>query len=149
MKTKVFLFSLLLFFSPMSHAGWSGSIGYHNPPGATLGVNLMHLWSRWAFEVGLGYARIGNDNNNDSTILAGDLNLKYLFGGRGFRPYAQFGTGYGFGTGQDGDGVGIGIGDSFFGGLGFFAMGRDVYGYASVNIGHGDGFLQVGVGVPF
>lgn len=149
-KIKTLLFSFLVLHSSTSLAGWSVNLGYNNPPGATLGVNLMHLWSRWAFEVGLGYARIDSEQDNrSSTILAGDLDLKYFLGGRGFRPYAQVGTGYGFGSGKDGEGVGIGIGGSFYGGFGFFAMGRSVYGYASANVGHGDIFLQAGVGVPF
>jgi hypothetical protein len=88
------------------------------------------------------------DNDGDSTekvaAVAGDLDMKYLFGSGGFRPYVQAGTGYGIGAGNKS--VGLGIGGSVYGGLGFFAMGSSAYGYVSFNTGS---FMQAGVGFDF
>ena len=143
----------LCFVSLPAQAGWSWGIGYHNPPGATLGLNFMHLWSNWAFETGIGYigsSENWNNRDNDSTTytLGGDVNLKYLFGGKGFRPYLQGGFGAGLSTSTSGSvGAGTSISHPFFGG-GIFLFGQGVYMYAGLLVINAS-TLQIGIGLPF
>ncbi len=133
-------------------AGWSWSLGYNNPPGATVGLNFMHLWSNWAFEVGIGAVQVKDENsttnNEDAKTLqvAGDVDLKYLFGSGWFRPYLQGGMGAGIGV-KSGDetSAGAGIGGGYFGG-GIFMIGNPFYLYASYN---SPSFAQVGIGFGF
>lgn len=146
---KIFIILFFLVISAKAQQGWSLNLGYNNPPGATVGLNFMYLWSKWAFEIGAGSAKV-NDKNNSSTelsILTGQVDLKYLFGSGGFRPYAQLGTGYALSSNNNS--AGLGVGGSLYGGLGFFGMGSSVYGYASYNLGNASsssGFIQLGIG---
>lgn len=143
---------------PLAHAsassGWSWGIGYHNPPNATIGLNFMHLWSNWAFEVGLGYINSTESNSSNSTnsssnnknlnlAIAGDMNLKYLFGSGGFRPYLQGGT-YAGVAAQTGNSSGASASlSSGFAGLGFFIMASSFDFYISY-VTAGNGSLQLG-----
>lgn len=152
-----FIFSIK---SWSSSSGWSWGIGYHNPPNSTIGVNFMHLWSQWAFEVGIGYINSSESNsrnssntssssssssNNDVSVSAGgDLNFKYLFGYGTFRPYIQGGTFFGIGA-RSGDNSGAtASANGGFGGLGFFIMSSSVDFYISY-ISAGNGSLQFGL----
>jgi len=60
-KKSVLALCFLLFSAPaFARASlWSVGLGYHNPPGATVGLNFMHLWSHVAFEAGIGYIGTG------------------------------------------------------------------------------------------
>ncbi|WP_234996138.1 hypothetical protein [Pseudobacteriovorax antillogorgiicola] len=145
-------------------ANWTLNLGYHNPPGATVGVNFLYFSSDWAFEVGIGWvdadaetddedddaADTSDDDDEDSVSVraSGALNFKYFLGSGGFRPYLQIGVGAGIGAkaGDDDSGVGAGVGGGY-GGLGIMAGSPSFYGYASYNIGRGsDGFIQLGFG---
>jgi hypothetical protein len=140
------------FFAPRAEAkGWSWGVGYHNPPGATIGVNFMHLWSNWAFETGIGYIGVGESWNRDgereatSFTVAGDVNMKYLFDGRTFRPYLQGGFGAALSTATNGS---VGAGTSLshpFAGAGLFIFGRKFYFYASYLFVN-ENALQLGIG---
>jgi len=138
-------------------SGWNWGVGYHNPPNATIGLNFMHLWSQWAFEAGIGYVNSTESNNNSSSStsstgsktnninvsVAGDINLKYLFGSGNFRPYIQGGTYVGVGA-QTGNSSGASASlSSGFAGLGFFIMGSSVDFYLSY-VTSGNGSLQLG-----
>lgn len=137
-----------------SAEGWSFNIGYHNPPGATAGLNFMRLWTNWAFELGVGY--IGKSeswNEKDGThdsyySVGGDLNMKYLFRQGFFRPYLQGGFGVGVSTSGKGD---VSAGASIthpFGGAGLMFMGSSAYfyiGYLFLNAGE----PQAGLGFNF
>jgi hypothetical protein len=150
-----FIFGCLL--TPAAHAGsgWSWGIGYHNPPNATLGLNFMHLWSNWAFELGLGYVNSTETNSTNSSnqssstsnvnlSVAGDINLKYLFSSGGFRPYLQGGTYAGVGArAGDSSGASASVGGGFVG-AGFFIMGSSVDFYLSF-ITAGSGSVQLGL----
>lgn len=139
----------------MAASGWSWGFGYHNPPNATLGLNFMHLWSQWAFELGLGYVNSSeNDSSNDTNSssnqkninvsIAGDLNLKYLFGSGSFRPYIQGGS-YAGVSAQGGNQTGANASlNGGFLGLGFFIMSSSVDFYISY-ITAGKGSLQLGL----
>lgn len=149
MNQLILSLCILLPSTSFAVQGWSWNLGYNNPPGATVGVNLMHQWTRWAFEVGVGSAKVTDsaDSTAEVTVLAGQLDMKYLWGASGFRPYAQLGTGYAAGSGNGS--AGLSVGGSAYGGLGFFAMGSSVYGYTSYNLGNAagsSGFVQAGIG---
>lgn len=158
---NVFIAVALMTIIPLSKSlagssGWSWGIGYHNPPNATLGLNFMYLWTNWAFEVGLGYinstessssssSSSSSNNNNDVNLsVAGDINLKYLFGSGTFRPYLQGGSYAGVAAHSgSGSNVGASVGGGFAG-LGFYLMGGsfDFYlGYVTA----GNGSLQLGL----
>ncbi len=152
--TMITIVNILFLTNPvMAGSGWSWGVGYHNPPNATLGLNFMHLWTNWAFEVGLGYinstesksanSNSNTSNNNVNLAVGGDLNLKYLFSSGTFRPYVQGGTYLGMAA-QSGDhsGAGASVGGGFAG-LGFFIMGSSVDFYISY-ITAGNGSLQFG-----
>ena len=148
-------------FPERADANWTLNLGYHNPPGATVGVNFLYLSSGWAFEIGIGWvdADATDDEDDDSTNssdddedsvtvrASGGLNFKYFLSGGGLRPYLQIGVGAGVGAkAGDDSGVGAGVGGGY-GGLGILAGGRDLYVYGSYNIGSGsNGFLQAGFG---
>lgn len=110
---KLMAVSLLLGSVPALASGWRVSAAYNNPVGADLGVNVMHLWSNFAFEVGVGHIGGGKGNGG----VSGDLDFKYLFGSSGWRPYLEAGLGYGLSGGDDG--VSFGAGGPFGGG-GFY-----------------------------
>lgn len=137
---------LLLFILPTTSFanGWSLNLGYNNPPGASVGLNFMYLWQKWAFEIGAGSAKVKDSNNTDVSVLAGDIDLKYLFGSGGFRPYLQAGTFYNTNTGNNN--ASVSVGGSSYMGVGFFGMGNSVYGYTSYNVGGGTGYFQIGIG---
>lgn len=130
---------------------WSAGLGYHNPPGATVGLNLMDLWTNWAIEIGVGY--IGSSENwnskNNVYSVGGDLGLKYLFrSGDVFRPFFVGGISDGLATSTAGT---VSAGASLtnpFGGAGFYLMGKEFYFYASYLILNA-GEVQAGIGFPF
>jgi len=162
MKIKIFLVLFFLFSAQAygGKTGWSFNVGYHNPPGATVGANFLHFWDHLALELGIGWldlkssSRQGNSQNgsNGSSSLgvAGDVNLKYLFLDRVFRPYIQGGLSIGSTTSAgDNTGVAAGVGGGFFGG-GIFLTGQKVYGYGSLNSAGGlNTFIQAGLGFYF
>ena len=153
-KLKLLACSFVLLFTSNSFAGWNWGIGYHNPPGSTLGVNFMYLWSAWALELGIGSIDGGTSNNNSSNdnstlSIGGDINLKYLFGSGFFRPYLQGGMGLGTGlTIGDNTGAGAGTGGIFFGG-GAFLMANPFHIYLGLITDGGDFGTQAGIGFPF
>ena len=134
----------------LASSGWSWGVGYHNPPNATIGLNFMHLWSNWAFEVGIGYINsTDNENSSDSDSknlnlsLAGDINLKYLFGSGAFRPYLQGGTYAGMAA-KAGNSSGASASlNNGFAGAGFFIMSSSFDFYISY-VTAGNGSLQLG-----
>jgi hypothetical protein len=136
-------FLALVFLANPSQArggGWSLNIGYHNPPGADVGANFLYQWSNWAFELGIGSISVSdsstNNNNQSSAGLGGDLNLKYLFGNGGFRPYLQGGVlvGTGATVGEnESTGASASTGSGFVG-LGIMAeLGSSAYIYLGGN----------------
>ncbi|MBX3019971.1 MAG: hypothetical protein KF767_18940 [Bdellovibrionaceae bacterium] len=141
MKMRVFAVLLVVMTVLPARADWTWNIGYHNPAGAEVGLNLLHFWNNWAFEIGAGYF-----NAQDSKVtIAGDLDMKYLFGSGWFRPYLMGGVGYGTGAlFEEGGGVSAGAGGGFLGG-GVFLKGRPFYFYAGVAAGRGT-TVQAGLG---
>jgi hypothetical protein len=137
--------------------GWSFNVGVHNPPGSLVGANFLHFWSHLALEMGVGWLDASSSNRNGTTgngtanlAVAGDINLKYLFLDRVFRPYIQGGFGAAtVTTVGDNTGASAGVGGGFFGG-GIFICGQKVYGYGSINSAGGlNTFLQGGLGFYF
>jgi len=138
------LFSLILIASPSfaKGGGWSLNIGYHNPPGADVGANFLYQWSNWAFELGIGNIAVSDSNSSStnnsqsSAGIGGDLNLKYLFGNGGFRPYLQGGVLVGTGAtvgNNDTTGASASTGSGFIG-LGIMAeVGSSAYIYLGAN----------------
>lgn len=151
------LFVLLFGWSTMAQANWSWNLGHNNPPGATVGLNFMYLWTNWAFEIGVGGVSQSSstDSNGDetkSTSVLGDMNFRYLFrSGQVFRPYLQVGAGSAatVTTGDNTD-AGAGVG-GLYGGAGIYLMGNPFYVYAGlVSGGRGSGSsMQYGVGFSF
>lgn len=124
---------------------WSMNVGVSNPPGASLGLNFMYLWTNWAFEFGIGQVGSSTNNSNTTTVsTSGDLNFKYLFRSGWFRPYLQAGSGVGLSVGS---GASAGTG-SAFGGVGIFALGQPIYAYISYLFGNTNG-PQFGIGYRF
>lgn len=151
---QVSVFGFILLMVPLAEAsyGWSWNLGYNNPPGATVGLNFMHLWTQWAFEVGVGGVQQSQGVNATTgqetkvTSVLGDLNLKYLFSSGTVRPYLQVGTGTSASiVSQSGTSLSAGVGGLYYGG-GLFLMGSSFYLYLSVNSGGGSGYPQVGLG---
>jgi hypothetical protein len=141
------IFVSIFFISNLSIAqGWSWNVGYNNPPGSLLGFNVMHTWTNWIFEFGIGSASSAkNENGNSVTALAGGVNLKYLLGTGGLLTYVQGGSGAGIATG--GGTTTLGVGGSGYGGLGLLAQGTNWYGYGSGNYAsNGGAFVQIGFG---
>lgn len=149
--------------------GWGWNVGYHNPAGATVGLNLQYLGASWAFETGIGWLDVrqdkqpsggssssNNSSSNDgktttSVTASGDVDVKYFLtgggGGGGVRVYLQGGVGVGLGAGSGGAGIGTGGG---FGGLGLLFGGSKVYAYAAYDLDSArDGFVQAGIGTTF
>ena len=119
MKKTVFLCLALL--TPSAFAGWTGNLGYNNPPGS-IGLNFLYLATKWGFEAGIGRVNADSttddsstkeDESSSSVGLTGDLNLKYFFTRGTFNPYMQAGVGAGIGA--SGSGVGAGLGGGFLG----------------------------------
>lgn len=139
--SRVLLIVFALLFARPAAADWTWNIGYHNPAGSVVGVNLLHFWNKWAFEIGAGYFNAADDR----VTIAGDLDFKYLFGSSWLRPYVMGGVGYGTGAlFGDGGGVSAGTGGGFLGG-GIFLKGRPFYMYLGVAAGSGT-TAQVGLG---
>lgn len=135
---RILLVLCLLGPGAASAAGWSFNIGSHNPPGSTLGVNFMHLWTNWAFEIGVGGVQGSKttDSNGDetrSTTAYGALSLKYLFRSGVVRPYLMIGSGSAatVSSGEDTT-AGADVGGTFFGG-GIFLMGNPFYVYLGLS----------------
>jgi len=129
-------------------------LGWHNPPGATVGLNAMWLWTNVAAELGLGWVKLDSVDTNSNTdqdtstmVILGDANLKYLFMSGALRPYIQggFGTGVYAAVGDVND-FDIGIGGGFLG-AGLYLMVGGGYLYGSYNLTGEEGrFAQAGVG---
>lgn len=132
--------------------GWSWNIGYHNPPGATVGLNFLYQWTNFAFEAGVGSidsknnnssSTTGGENKSNTVTVGGDINLKYLFGSGWLRPYLQGGVMTG--VAADNDSAGAGTGSGFWGG-GLFLQGNPFYFYLGANVlrSNTDGFAGLG-----
>jgi len=154
---KVLGLTIALLAAPPALAGWSLNIGWHNPPNSTLGINFLYIGSALAFEIGVGALDFGsedaNNTENDDTARAGiygDVNVKYLFGSSGLRPYVQAGLGAGLAAkvGSDTRG-GAGLSGPF-GGIGILGDAKSWYAYASYNVAPQQvTFAQVGLGFSF
>ena len=145
---------LFLLPASLAHADWTLNIGWHNPPGSTLGVNFLYLGQAWGFEAGIGAVNLAaegtaaqDDRDNAHLSISGALNVKYFFGSGGVRPYAQVGFGAGIGaTVGDDAGAGGGVGGPFAG-LGIFGDAGKWYVYAAYNVWQNSGGSpQAGVG---
>ena len=155
-RLTIFVSLFLTLFSERSWAlGWSWNLGYNNPPGALVGLNFMRLGSKVAFEVGIGGVQQskGTDSTTNqetkSISLLGDINLKYLFRDRVFRPYVQIGAGSSASVvTNSGASAGVGVGGAYYG-AGFFIIPDPGYGYFSLNSGGGSGYFQFGLGSFF
>ena len=141
---------------------WTLNVGYHNPPGADVGVNLLYWGTRWNFEAGLGWIdaktqttkdkdTATNDNkkktNEFSVALAGDLNIKYRLATGSVAPYLQCGMSAGVGASvgaQNNAGAGAG---GPFGGFGLMFGHPHFYGYTAYNVwSQTSGQFQAGLG---
>lgn len=116
-----------------ARGGWSWNIGYHNPPGAQVGLNFLYQWTNFAFEAGVGSidSKSSGSSNTNTVTVGGDANLKYLFGSGWFRPYLQGGVMTGVAANNDNAGAGTGSG--FWGG-GIFLEGNPFYFYLGANM---------------
>lgn len=153
---RSFVFVIALCASTPASAGWSWNLGYHNPPTSTLGINFMHLWSNWAFEIGVGSldskksnsdtTNSSSENTSNTVSVGGDMNLKYLFSSGWFRPYLQGGVM--MGTAANSSGAGVGTGSGFFGG-GLLLKGNPFYFYIGANVIGGSTDAHAGLGFDF
>lgn len=133
--------------TPLS-AKSSINVGYHNPPGSTVGINGLWVWDNIGLELGLGWLNVASDDDSNSSSVhaAGDINLKYIFSGQSVRPYLQGGYGLGLGASAgDSTGASAGLGGGFAG-IGLMFGGAKYYAYASGNYSTSV-FGQFGVGV--
>lgn len=153
MKRLILALLLTTSIPSAAHArGWSWNIGYHNPPGATVGLNFLHQWTNFAFEAGIGSIdskRTDDPNTNEdesktnTVTVGGDINLKYLFGSGWARPYLQGGVMTGVAANNNSAGAGTGSG--FWGG-GLFLQGNPFYFYLGANVlrSNTEGFAGLG-----
>lgn len=147
----------VVFAASLAKAEWAWNIGYHNPPSSQVGLNFAYFWTKWAFEIGIGYVNIDdkdkdnkNEEDDDTNIrVGGGINMKYLFSYGVVRPYLQggFGMATGIDVGDDAS-AGAGLGGGYFGG-GLYIKSSSVHVYASYNVGNSTSFLQAGLGFPF
>lgn len=156
---KAFLVFFSFFYAIQSGslfgAVWSGSLGYHNPPNALGGANVMGLWTNFAFEAGVGYfdaSFVNTDSTTDKDTaavqIAGDINGKYIFSGSSWRPYLQVGLGslVGASVGEK-SGASADLGGGFAG-LGiFYGLGKGGYGYGSAIFWSEVVTGQLGIGI--
>ncbi len=163
MRIKLCLALLgVLATTPAAANGWTLNLGYQNPAVSTYGLNFLHFWTDWAFEIGIGWVDVDSQANKDDDTdsggedddsasaalsIAGDLDMKYMLAGGKFRPYVQGGVGYGIGAAAGDDaGFGAGIGGVFVG-IGLLAGSPDLYVYAAYSVFSSKaGFIQAGVG---
>lgn len=136
---SILLMLLSSLASNSAFADVSLGAGWHNPPGAEFGVNLMFAGKNLALELGVGRAdadTYDGDNRKDddaddtaavSTI--GDIDLKYMFLSGAVRPYLQGGFGLALSGRAGGDaGASASTGDSFVG-AGLLFKGSALFGY--------------------
>jgi hypothetical protein len=146
-------------------SNWTLNLGYHNPPGATVGFNFLYWGNPLIFEVGIGWIDVDtldepeNDDTSSTPVdaedeedgvdvaVAGAINLKYLLSQGTIKPYLQLGTGAGTrlqaGDQNDIDG---GFG-GLYGGIGLLAGDPGFYAYGAYNINsHENSFIQAGIG---
>jgi hypothetical protein len=144
----VLIFSAI-FGSRTAHAGWGIDIGYHNPPGANVGVNFTYFWANWAANMGVGSINTTGTNNSNTATVLGDFNMQYLFGANTVRPYLQGGITLGSSaTVGSGGGVAVGTGAGFLGG-GIMLKGRPVFGYVGGHVFSGANEICAGIGYEF
>lgn len=84
----------LLTIPSNAYANFTLNLGYQNPVGSTVGLNLLYLAQPLSFEIGVGWIQASTDPAM-RLALGGDLDLKYFFSASGLRPYLQAGLGYG------------------------------------------------------
>jgi hypothetical protein len=147
------VFSVIIFLSVFgsrtTHAGWGIDIGYHNPPGANVGVNFTYFWANWAANMGVGSINTTGTNNSNTATVLGDFNMQYLFGANTVRPYLQGGITLGSSaTVGSGGGVAVGTGAGFLGG-GIMLKGRPVFGYVGGHVFSGANEICAGIGFEF
>jgi hypothetical protein len=115
----------------------------------------MHLWSKWAFEVGIGSfdskksssdTSTSGENKSNTVTVGGDINLKYLFGSSWLRPYLQGGVLVG--TATNSSGAAVGTGSGFFG-AGLLLKGNPFYFYIGANLIGGSTDAHAGLGFDF
>lgn len=157
MKNQIFRFFAIALVSVSCNyasAEWGANAGYHNPPGSNIGVNFMYQWTNWAFEAGVGgvdtsSSSTTNSSSSTSTLsVGGDVNLKYLFGGKGVRPYLGAGVLLGTSASAGGStGVSAGSGTSFF--TGGIMAGSRTYFYLGGNLYSSRIELSLGLGFNF
>lgn len=136
----------LLLATPSAFGQWSANLGIKNPFTSDLGVNFLHVWPRWAVEVGLGTISVDDQADDTSGInLGGGVNGKFMFKEGLFRPYVQ--AGLGLSSGVTGRGAGLGS-DGILFGFGLFVWATEFYIYGSYNAVNGQGFFQMGIGFP-
>ncbi len=151
----IFMTLTILFFAQTGFASWSVNIGWHNPPAASLGVNVLKDFGYVGLEAGTGYFRLGNDDddtnlseNKNAFILVGAANLKFFYPMSFGRPYLQVGADWRFGGEVSRESsLGVSSGKPY-GGLGvLIGNTSSFYGYSSVNIGNKKIFGQIGLGL--
>lgn len=142
----------LLVATPPCLAQFTLNLGYQNPAPALLGLNGQYLLPNLAIEVGLGWANLKPDEEEESDkrratlTLLGGVNLKYLFLTGAFRPYLEGGftlqNNYYLATKLGAD---LSTGPPFFG-FGALIGSAPLYGYLGAVYLQSQIFAQVGVG---
>ncbi len=140
-------------FSTDAFAGFGLNLGYDNPRGSDIGLNLLFRGSNFGGELGFGYVD-GVLDGDQRIYTNGDFDLKFFIGKGGkVEPYVQVGTSYWFSVN---DGVNFHIGDSWFAGLGLMAStqggGKGLMGYFAADYLFGTSnkfYWEAGIGFGF
>jgi hypothetical protein len=143
---------MFLFAGSAKASDVSLNLGYQNAYRPdTIGINLMHSWTNFAYEFGFKLMD-ANGDRDFAEELVGAVSLKYIFANSAMTPYVQFGYTFDLYAKGDDDKKELKLEfHDWYAGLGFM-VGRlsGVYGFGSFNFYNGSDkgtlFAQVGVG---
>lgn len=89
---------------------WGALVGYNNPAGSRVGLNLLYQGAPWGFEFGVGGLAKTTDSSgeNSGAVTWGDIDIKYYPSTGLWRPFLEGGMAFALGAGSAGSGLSAG-----------------------------------------